>query len=281
MGYPNLLKKKSRPIYRGKHFFDKKNRTRGSLSVWDQVAAWYDALVGDGGNDYQKEVVLPGAWRLLELRESDSALDIACGQGVFCRYLHERKIKVEGLDVSEVLTRFSIRRSSKKINFHIADAADSQALLGKKYNGISCLLAIQNMPDLKAVFRNVARWLKPEGKFVFVTTHPCFRIPRQTHWGWDEEKKTQYRRIDHYASSIDIPILAPPMAHSKTFTITYHRSLQVYFKALKTAGLYVDGLEEWTSHKSSHPGKRSRAENRARKEIPMFLAVRARVLAKE
>jgi hypothetical protein len=37
----------------------------------------------------------------------------------------------------------------------------------------------------------------------------------------------------------------------------------------------VDALEEWPSHKTSTSGPRAPAENVARKEIPMFLAVRA------
>ena len=109
-----------------------------------------------------------------------------------------------------------------------------------------------------------------------VMTHPCFRIPRQTHWGWDEEKKIQFRRVDHYASEVDIPILTPPVAVSDKFTETYHRPLQNYFAKLSAVGLWVDILEEWMSRKTSQPGRRSRAENRARKEIPLFLALRAR-----
>ena len=171
-------------------------------------------------------------------------------------------------------------RYPKQSNYHVVDAADPQALSGKTFNGVVCILAIQNMSDIVGVFKNVARWMKPEGKFVFVTTHPCFRIPRQSHWGWDEGKKIQFRRIDHYSSSINIPIITPPMTDSNKLTITYHRSLQNYFKALSRARLWVDVLEEWNSHKNSQPGKRSRAENRARKEIPLFLAVRARFFPK-
>jgi hypothetical protein len=34
-------------------------------------------------------------------------------------------------------------------------------------------------------------------------------------------------------------------------------------------------MEEWPSHKTSTSGPRAAAENVARKEIPMFLAIRA------
>ena len=79
---------------------------------------------------------------------------------------------------------------------------------------------------------------------------------------------------------MNIPIITPPMNTSKVYTLTHHRPLQEYFKELSKSGLWVDALEEWNSHKNSQPGKRSRAENRARKEIPLFLAVRARFFPK-
>lgn len=219
---------------------------------------------------------MPGAYRLLDARKGDRVLDLACGQGVFSRYLCEKGVVVEGLDVSDELVRMASARSDKRIRFHVADAGDPNALPGQQFDAVVCLLAAQNMKNLAPVFANVARWLKPEGHFVMVTTHPCFRIPRQSHWGWDEERKIQYRRTDHYLSEIDIPILTPPMAMSDQFTLTSHRPLQSYFRALSASGMWVEVLAEWTSNKLSQPGPRSRAENRARKEIPLFLALRAR-----
>jgi hypothetical protein len=43
---------------------------------------------------------------------------------------------------------------------------------------------------------------------------------------------------------------------------------------MSRTGMVVDALEEWASHKSSDSGPRAAAENAARKEIPMFLAMR-------
>ena len=37
----------------------------------------------------------------------------------------------------------------------------------------------------------------------------------------------------------------------------------------------MEGKEEGPSHKTSQPGPRAAAENTARKEIPMFMAIRA------
>ncbi len=55
-------------------------------------------------------------------------------------------------------------------------------------------------------------------------------------------------------------------------TVSFHHPLQHYFKAFDKANLAVTRLEEWVSEKNS-VGARADAENRARKEIPMFMAL--------
>ena len=254
----------------------KMSRTSGESkpTLWDQASRWYDSLVGMSGSDYHHTIVIPGVFKMLELKPGRRILDLACGQGVFSRFLLGKKMKPEGLDSSEELLRMARSRSAKSILYHLGNAGDSKLLDGRQFDGIACLLAVQNMEEIEPVFRNVARWLKPGGKFVMVLTHPCFRIPRQTHWGWDEDKKTEYRRVDRYANEMKIPILTPPFVDKINFTMTFHRPLQNYFSALLKAGLCVDSLEEWMSNKESAPGKRSRGENRARKEVPLFMAIR-------
>jgi ubiquinone/menaquinone biosynthesis C-methylase UbiE len=263
---------------RDTHKSIRNSRTSGGgrkPTLWDQASRWYDSLVGMSGSDYHQTIVMPGVLKMLELKPGRRVLDLACGQGVFSRFLLGKKIKPEGLDSSEELLRMARSRSEKSIPYHLGNASDAKLLDGQEFDGIACLLAVQNMGKIEPVFQNVARWLKPKGKFVMVLTHPCFRIPRQTHWGWDEEKKIEYRRVDRYANEMKIPMLTPPFVDKVNFTMTYHRPLQNYFSALLKAGLCVDSLEEWVSNKESAPGKRSRGENRARKEVPLFMAIRA------
>ena len=46
----------------------------------------------------------------------------------------------------------------------------------------------------------------------------------------------------------------------------------------KTRKHYRLSMEEWISNKKSEPGKRAKAENRSRKEIPLFLALRSKLI---
>jgi hypothetical protein len=110
--------------------------------------------------------------------------------------------------------------------------------------------------------------------------HPCFRVPRQSDWVWSDVNKTQSRVVTQYLSSSKIEIQTHPglAAHGKdnTVTLTFHRPLQAYINTMGGAGLYIDHIEEWASHKADQVGPKKEAIDRARKEIPMFLAIRAR-----
>ena len=249
-----------------------------NITLWDQASRWYDSLVGSQGTDFQKDIIMPGVLKMLNAKKGDRIMDIACGQGVFSRFLSRKGMLVEGLDSSAELINRAKTRSNSSLRFRVGDVADSENFKKDRFDGMACLMAIQNIENIEALFKNAAIGLKPQCPLVVVMTHPCFRIPRQTHWGWDEEKKIEYRRIDHYRTETNVPILTPPFANKDSFTLTYHRPLESYFAELSSAGFAVDGLEEWISNKKSEPGKRAKAENRSRKEIPLFLALRAKLI---
>src|SRR5882724_5335775 len=85
----------------------------GPRTDWGEVSGWYDQLVGDSGSEFHREVVLPGALRLLALKPGQSAIDIACGQGVLCRKLHQMGVEATGIDAAEELIR---DRKSTRLN---------------------------------------------------------------------------------------------------------------------------------------------------------------------
>jgi ubiquinone/menaquinone biosynthesis C-methylase UbiE len=249
---------------------------REQQTDWNNVAKWYDDLVGEGGSEYHREVVLPGVLRLLAPQAGEKILDIACGQGVLARLLRERGASVIGVDASRDLIAAAKERSDPAIEYKVADARDLNFLPAENFDSAACVLAIQNINPIQGVFDGVARALKPNGKFVIVMMHPHFRGPKETSWGWDEKQKVQYRRVDRYLLPRKTPIVTNPGKSADIYTWSFHKPLEAYVKASARAGLFIDALQEWPSHKTSTSGPRAAAENNARKEIPMFLALRAR-----
>jgi ubiquinone/menaquinone biosynthesis C-methylase UbiE len=242
---------------------------------WADVADWYDPLVGDSGSEYHQKIVLPGALRLLAPQAGERMIDIACGQGVLCRMLAQRKIETTGIDAAESMIAAARARGPETIRYQVADARESIGLPAAHFHAAACLLAIQNIHPLPPVCAAVAKLLLPGGRFVIVMTHPCFRGAKETSWGWDEKEKIQYRRVDRYLVPRKTPIVTHPGSDPTQYTWSYHRPIEDYVKSLSREGLLIDAMEEWPSHKISDSGPRAPAENTSRKEIPLFLAMRA------
>lgn len=241
---------------------------------WNKVASWYDQLVSDEGSDFHQNLILPGAIRILKPKPNEKILDIGCGQGVFCRKLLSLKADVTGIDASPKLIKLAKERSPG-IKYFVLDATNLQMFENNSFDLVTCILALQNMDPLSQIIKETSRVLRPNGAFFFVINHPCFRIPRQSGWGFDEKRKLQYRRIDSYMSSNKIPIQMHPGSAPNVHTWTFHRPLSEYFKELNSNGFCVSHLEEWTSHRRSKQGKSSRLENRSREEFPLFMAIMA------
>jgi SAM-dependent methyltransferase len=179
------------------------------------------------------------------------------------------------VDAAAELIRLARQRSAPAIQYHVGDARDLSFLPAEAFAAVTCILAIQNIHPILPVFQSAQRVLVPGGRLVMVMMHPCFRGPKETSWGWDEARRVQYRRVDRYLIPRKAPIVTNPGSAPDKYTWSFHKPIEAYVKALRHAGLLIDALEEWTSHKTTAAGPRAPAENASRKEIPLFMAVRA------
>ncbi|MCH9609495.1 MAG: hypothetical protein S4CHLAM45_10170 [Chlamydiales bacterium] len=231
---------------------------------WEPIQKWYDDLVGTKGHYYHKHVILPKLIPLLGLSKDASLLDLGCGQGILARFI-PKGVRYQGIDLSPSLIQSA--QSAPLHTFTVADAC--KPLKIGKFSHACAMLSLQNMEHADQAIKNISKHLEPNGTFVCVLNHPCFRIPRQSHWGVDKPKKLQYRRIDRYLTPMDIPI----HLRGET-TMTFHHSLSDYSQWLYKSGLQIVVMEEWTSDKLSS-GSASKMENRARNEFPLFLTIKS------
>ncbi|MBB5350001.1 ubiquinone/menaquinone biosynthesis C-methylase UbiE [Haloferula luteola] len=257
----------------------KKAAKKAPSKGWDPVAAWYDQLVGKGGSDYHQHVVLPATLEMLGDISGLRGLDLCCGQGVLVPELMKAGAReVLGVDASPRLIESAQRRfeRDRAVRFVVADAcAEPSPWADGHFDFAACLMAVHDVPDLPAMARNAAAALKPGGEMVVIFMHPCFRIPRQTHWGWDEGRRLQYRRVDRYGVDLEIPIKTHPGKGESSETLFYHRPLAEVLNAFGQAGLALFGCEELYSHRRSQAGGiRSKGEHRAAREFPMFLGLK-------
>lgn len=243
---------------------------------WNNVAKWYGKHL-QSKDTYQSTLIFPKTLKLLEPKPGKHYLDIACGEGSFAIKLSQQvKAEVTGFDLAKDLIAQAKKKAGRHVYFLVGDAMHfPDQVMHQQFDGATCILALQNITDFPAVFQRAARVLKPGSPFVIVLNHPTFRPPKQSGWGFDEQRKLQYRRIDSYLTPYHVALAAHPGERASEHTMSFHHPLQDYVKGLAKAGFMIDALEEWTSDRTSQPGGKAKAENRSRQEFPLFLAIRA------
>lgn len=250
--------------------------SKPKTSSWGGVAEWYDKHLEEGKDTYQEAVIAPNLIRVLEPKKGMKIIDIACGQGFFSRKFTERGAEVTGADISKELIAAAQKRSPK-IPFYATPAHKLTFAEGETFDAATIVLALQNIENTQEALEEAWRVLKPNGRLILVLNHPVFRNPKETHWGYDQGNNIQYRRVDSYLSrsttKIDMHPGQKAAGKKDEATVSFHRSLQDFFKAFNKAKFVVSRLEEWISHKSSQAGPRQKAEDRARKEIPLFMMI--------
>jgi len=248
------------------------NKKRPSGS-WDQIESWYGDLVGEKGHHYHQTLIIPNVLRLLALKNDDSLLDLGCGTGVLARHL-PTTIQYIGIDSAKGLLLEAKKRSPNRSFLH-GDVSQKLATQKTDFDAAIFLLSLQNMNHGKGAIQQALHHLKPKAKLLLILNHPCFRIPRQSDWEYDGTLKMQYRRINSYMSEMQIPVATHPgKGKNSPITYSFHYPLSTYFHWLQESGALITTMEEWCSDKTSE-GARARAENRARAEIPLFLALLA------
>ena len=270
------------------------NKGINNKTSWGGVAEKYNEYINNDKN-YHNEIIIPNILRLIGNIKNKNILDIACGQGVLSQILSDNGAIVSGFDAGIELIEIAKHNDKKnKINYSVADAEDfaknylvenninnkssNKTDKYKDFDIIICVLAIQNIENMKRVIENILLVSNNKTKIYFVINHPAFRIPRASSWGYETAEggaNIQYRRIDKYMSEDKIKMDMNPgekANKNKKYTYSFHRPLQYYFKLFSNTGLSVLRLEEWISPRVS-VGKNSERENIARKEFPLFMCI--------
>jgi ubiquinone/menaquinone biosynthesis C-methylase UbiE len=244
---------------------------------WDPVADWYDGWMGKAGGKYHREIAIPVILELLNPQPGEEILDVGSGQGVLAEPIFRAQARYTGVDISSRLLQRARRHHAHHGRFIHGDARCLPELAGLREGGFDAvvfLLSIQNMDPLQPVLDSAAWALKIGGRLVILMTHPCFRVPRQSGWGWDEERKLQYRRVDRYLTPLSVPMKAYP-GRERGVTLDFHRPLQDYVNGLADCGLVVDCIREMPMRRAHTSGPHAKARDAANQELPLFLGLRA------
>ncbi|MDD4494616.1 MAG: class I SAM-dependent methyltransferase [Eubacteriales bacterium] len=210
----------------------------------EAIAGDYDVRVGYDGNSFHRDLIRPATLRLLDPQPGARILDVACGNGVFSRYLAGLGVNVVAFDYSPKMIAFAKERCvafAERISFSVADATDFDQLMAlgaeKSFDKIVSNMAVMGLPDIHPLFRASYEILKPGGVFVFSATHPCFQTPGRD-FTEDGTGLITYNYIEQQQYSYQI------LADNEKSAYHWHRSLQDLLGVCFATGFVMDDLEE-------------------------------------
>ena len=182
------------------------------------------------------------------------------------------------VDASPKLIAAAKRRHARvrDARFLVGDARRLHAVAGLErgsFDAAVFLLSIQDMDRLEDVVARRRLGAEERSRVVLLMTHPAFRQPRHSGWGFDEGRKLTYRRIDGYLGEMAVPMKS---LGGGLPTRSFHRPISAYVNAFADAGFATDAMLELPDlPPERRPGRAARGDARANAEIPIFLGLRA------
>lgn len=209
----------------------------------------------------------PRLRRLLPYLERAEVIDLGCGYGWFSAYAAEMGAgHVSAFDISEkMLARAAEINAAPSITYARADL-ETLTLPANSADLVYSALSFHYIVDLKRLFGEIARALRPGGAFVFSVEHPMFTAPSMPQWITDA-KGDRCWPINTYLH--EGPRVTNWIAEG---VVKQHRTLSTYVNLLISLGLTPTHLEEWGPSKAQLAAMPELADERHR---PTFLLVGA------
>jgi SAM-dependent methyltransferase len=109
-----------------------------------------------------------------DLAPGDRVLEVGCGMGRYTLPLAERRLRVEGLDLSERLLSqlASFNAGRYEIPLYCADILDPPRGLDETFDAVVGFFTLHHLHDVPSCFRAMARLAKPGGRVVFLEPNP-------------------------------------------------------------------------------------------------------------
>lgn len=133
---------------------------------YDGLADWYEGLAAPSA-DVTRDAVVD-----LVGRGEGLCLDLGCGTGLYADALRSSGREVIGVDISQD----QLRRAARREPVAAADATLLPIRDGA-FDDVAAIWVHGDLDDLPATLAEVARVLRPGGRFFLFGIHPCFNGP--------------------------------------------------------------------------------------------------------
>ena len=211
----------------------------GDLSrrLWEEHASWWIEGFTEGADPEYEDQIIPLA--VAEQGGADRVLDLGCGDGQIARALASTGVSVVGVDPTTNQIDVAAERAGGPV-FAQAGAAVLPFSDGA-FDGVIACLVFEHIDDVDAAIGEVARVLRPGGRFTFMLNHPLLQTPGS---GWVDDHMVdppeQYWRIGPYLVEAETVEQVELGVHIRFL----HRPLSRYLNALAAVGLVLERMDE-------------------------------------
>ncbi len=234
-------------------------------TAWDRLALGYQqaAKLPTDVVSYGPGFGTEAEYRLLGPLAGKRILDLGCGGAQSAIAAAKQGAIAIGVDISVEQLAFGrrlIEQEDVKVELKHGDLAE---LAFQRADGVDIVFssyALQFVPDLNRVFRQVHRVLKPGGTFVFSVPHPAAAVAGA--FGVLTPSRDQLTIEPDDQPMVRSYFDGSPLDSDETGLVEYHRTVADIFIGLVRSGYRVDLLLEPDLGNSSH--------------LPQALIIRAR-----
>jgi SAM-dependent methyltransferase len=199
--------------------------------AYDEHAGWYDEYLAGPAAEHTArttaalvEALGPG---------TGACLDLGCGTGVHAPAVRRLGWTVVGVDLSPALLRYARTR----LPVAVADAT-RLPLADGGVDAVVATLVHTDLDDWAAAVHEIARVLRPGGRFVHVGVHPCFVGPFA-------ERESSAVRIHAGYSDTGHTFEGPGIGNGvRRRTGVHHRTVGDLMNPLLPAGLQLTRVVE-------------------------------------
>ena len=193
-------------------------------------------------------------------------LDVGCGEGQVARIAGPRASMVVGVDPAWAQVSVATTRAAGES--YLQGGAAALPFADASFDVAIACLVFEHITDLDGAIAEVARVLRPGGRFLFLLNHPLLQTPGS---GWIDDQiidpPEQYWRVGEYLTEAS----TMEEVQKGVFIRFEHRPLGRYLNALAASGLLLEEFVE----PAPPPGFLAQAdEYAAASTIPRLLFLR-------
>jgi SAM-dependent methyltransferase len=208
-----------------------------SENGWNESAAAWIADQGEHGDFGRRyvldPVMLPRALALVP----QTALDVGCGEGRFCRMLAAHGIETTGVDPTASFIEHARGRHPE--GRYVEAKAETLPLEDASFDLVVSYLSLIDIPDIAPAVAEMARVMKPGGSLLIANLNSFNTACADQGWIKSAIRELLHYPVDHYLDE-----RAMWVEWRGIRIINHHRPFSTYMKLLLAQGLVLTAFEE-------------------------------------